>query len=469
MSEAEKIRALEAENASLKTQLAATLAELAALKQLFDQLKAGQTPASPSGSTAATSPNPTTQTPAKKEPPAFVKANRPARPPKTKKRKKRAVHHNQTRHLEKPTRQVQHRLEKCPCCQSRLGGQILSWKRQVVELAAPPPVEIIEHQIYKGWCSQCKKWRSADPKLENIVVKGSRFGVRVASLVSYLRSSLRLPLELIQHYLATIHQLKISQGGLVGLLRKVATKLSGAVKLLHQHLRSSPIVHADETGWRENGVNGYVWMGATPRGVCYYEYDHSRSGAVARRILGRNFGGVLVTDFLGSYNECGRRHQRCWIHLLRDLHDLKKEYAGRAEVVAWCEQLKRLYEAGGKVVARGVSGAARQYAYEQLVAAVRRLGLRYSEVPEHPCHAKAQLILRHQDELFQYVLVEGLSAHNNLAEQQIRPVVVRRKISGGSRSDEGSQTTFKLLSLFQTWHSHRLNPFEQCLVELQFS
>lgn len=116
-----------------------------------------------------------------------------------------------------------------------------------------------------------------------------------------------------------------------------------------------------------------------------------------------------------------------------------------------------------------MSEKARRYAYEQLVAALQRLGLRYSEPASHPCHAKAQLILRHQDELFQYVVVEGLSPHNNLAEQQIRPVVVRRKISGGSRSEEGSRTTFGLLSLFQTWHSHHLNPLEQCLLELQFA
>jgi transposase len=460
MSEAEKIAALEAENASLKAQLAATLKELAGLKELFAQLKLSQTPP-PSPSTEAT------QTQTKLPPPSFVKANRPKRP--SKKRKKRDEKHNHTRHLQTPTQQIQHRIASCPCCHSKLGGQILSWKRQVIELPPPPKVEIIEHQIYKGWCSHCQKWRSAEPKLSEEVVKGSRFGVRVAALVSYLRSSLRLPLELIQAYLVSVHQLKISLGGLVGLLQRVANKLTPSVKAIHQHIRGSPIVHADETGWREAGLNGYVWLGATPSGLCYYEYDHSRSGEVARRILGRNFGGVLVTDFLGSYNECGRVHQRCWVHLLRDLHQLKKEYGEQVEVVRWCEQLKGLYEAGCKVVARKVSQPTREYAYEQLVAAVRRLGLLYSEMANHPCHAKAQLILRHQDELFQYVVVDGLSGHNNLAEQQIRPVVVRRKLSGGSRSQEGTKTTFKLLSVFQTWHSRSLNPFQQCLSELQFS
>lgn len=67
-----------------------------------------------------------------------------------------------------------------------------------------------------------------------------------------------------------------------------------------------------------------------------------------------------MTDFLGSYNECGVQHQGCWVHLLRDLHEIKKEYADQKGVVEWWEELKGLYEAGCKVVARKVSPLARK-------------------------------------------------------------------------------------------------------------
>lgn len=129
--------------------------------------------------------------------------------------------------------------------------------------------------------------------------------------------------------------------------------------------------------------------------------------------------------------------------------------------------MQKLNEAGKAVVERKVSWEARSYAYEQLVAAVKGLGLEYSGESQQLCHGKAQLVLRHQDELFQFVIKAGVAAHNNLAEQQIRAAVVRRKISGSSRSVEGSATIFGLLSLFQTWHNHHFNPFEQCLVELR--
>jgi len=66
-------------------------------------------------------------------------------------------------------------------------------------------------------------------------------------------------------------------------------------------------------------------------------------------------------------------------------------------------------------------------------------------------------------ELFQFVLVEGLSADNNLAERSIRPVVMVRKISGGTPSAEGSKTRMAHASLFETWQARGLNPFDECL------
>ena len=69
----------------------------------------------------------------------------------------------------------------------------------------------------------------------------------------------------------------------------------------------------DETVWREDGDNGYVWATSTPTGCRYYEFALSRGGAVAEHILGADFHGTWVTDFYAG------PHQRCWVHLLRDL------------------------------------------------------------------------------------------------------------------------------------------------------
>jgi len=98
----------------------------------------------------------------KTPPPAFAKANVKKKAASEKKpRKKREAQHNHGRRREAPTRIIEHRLLSCPECASRLGGVSIARRRQVIELPPPAPVEVREHVVYHGWCSQCQKWREA--------------------------------------------------------------------------------------------------------------------------------------------------------------------------------------------------------------------------------------------------------------------------------------------------------------------
>ena len=82
---------------------------------------------------------------------------------------------------------------------------------------------------------------------------------------------------------------------------------------------------------------------------------------------------------------------------------------------------------------------------------------------DHPCSTLAKRLLRHQDEMFQFVLHPEVSADNNLAERSLRPLVIARKISGGTRGDAGTTTRMVLASLVSTWLARGLNPYEECL------
>jgi Transposase IS66 family len=85
---------------------------------------------------------------------------------------------------------------------------------------------------------------------------------------------------------------------------------------LKRAMRASPAVQADETGWREDGENGYILSVSMPT-VRYYEYHHSRAGAIVKRLIGEAFQGVLGSDFYAGYNIHEGLHQRCWAHFLR--------------------------------------------------------------------------------------------------------------------------------------------------------
>ncbi len=305
-------------------------------------------------------------------------------------------------------------------------------------------------------------------------------GIRIASLIAYLRTTLRMPVRLIREYLHIVHNLLISTGEIADLLHRVAEaeKVRKAAQDIKEGIRQSSVVHGDETGWREGGQNGYIWCFCTPHGERYYEYDHSRGGAVARRILGSQFKGTLVTDFYAAYNEFPGEHQRCWVHLLRDLHELKEEHKGNEEVVEWAKGVRALYDTAQECLRaeqceQGEHGppsaVEREVLYIELMEGVRELGGKYASAKphkEHPCHALCKRLLRHQDELFRFVLQSGLSADNNLAERSVRAVVVMRKVSGGSQSARGSATRMRLATLFGTWRAKGLNPFFECFTLL---
>ena len=193
-------------------------------------------------------------------------------------------------------------------------------------------MEVTHHRIYKGWCSGCQQWHEAPVDFHEQVVGHGRLGVRLASLIATLRTVMRLPIRQIQTYLLTLHGVSISVGEIVELLHR-----------LKAQIRASPAVQADETGWREDGLNGSIWAVSTPT-LRYSEYHHSRAGAVVKHLIGQTYTGVLGSDFYAGYNIHQGLHQRCWVHFLRDVHDLKEDYPQDEALLTWASAVKALYE-----------------------------------------------------------------------------------------------------------------------------
>jgi transposase len=325
---------------------------------------------------------------------------------------------------------------------------------------------VTEHQVYRGWCSYCRAWREAPLDLHGQVLGQGRLGVGIASLVAHLRTVVRAPIRMIQAVLLELYGLRVSVGELVDLLRRVAQAGQPAVADLRAEARASPALHADETGWRENGRNGYIWSLATKR-LRYFEYHQSRAGAVVRELLGSTFEGVLESDFYAAYNEYAGLHQRCWVHLLRDIHHLKEQHPTDEALLGWAAALKDLYHRA--CAERGPDPALPRAAQERLR---RELQHAYEQELWHVCapylgsttpmHTLCKRVERFLPELFVFLLIPEAVPDNNEAERSVRPLVIARKISGGSRSPQGSRTRMVLSSLFGTWQVRGLNPREEC-------
>ena len=136
------------------------------------------------------------------------------------------------------------------------------------------------------------------------------------------------------------------------------------------------MVHADETGWRQDGVNGYIWTFSTP--TDRYFLRRGRGKEVVDEALGDSFDWVLVSDFYAAYNHYPGLKQRCWVHLLRDIRDLEALYPDDAGLSCWARAVRQLYDEAkvcAAAVARKEPGYQRSVSPNQLALERQLLSL----------------------------------------------------------------------------------------------
>ena len=283
-------------------------------------------------------------------------------------------------------------------------------------------------------------------------------GVNLVSLMVTLREEGRLPIRIIQWYLETVHQLHLSVGAIVQAVHGVARQAETAVREVLEQVRASPVVQGDETGWRQDGSNGYVWTFSTPSER--YFLRRGRDKGVVDEVLDSSFSGGLVSDFYAAYNHYPGLKQRCWAHLLRDIHDLKGLYPEDAGLAQWAEAVHQVYtEAKASVLPRAQPGHRTQLMLEEKLMVLARPFLK------DPLAVQAKLCRRMErfiKELFVFVSDPAVPSDNNAAERSLRHLVTSRKISGGTRSGQGTDSKMTLASLFGTWRARGLNPLLEC-------
>jgi transposase len=362
---------------------------------------------------------------------------------------------------------VQHAYEQCPDCGYALRGQAVQRRREVLELPATA-VQVVEHQFLKRYCPVCAAYKTPQAEFAGVVLGQGRIGVRLASLIGTLRASYRLPLAQIQALLAAVYGLHLSLGGLQDILARLRRQVAPVRAAIVAQARASPVLHMDETGWRQDGQNGYLWVQATdgPTPARCYTFDRSRSGQVARQLLD-GFGGVLSTDFYAAYDQYAGPKQRCWAHLLRDAHKLGEAYPGHADVQDWVAALKGLFAGAQALDLSACTPRQRARVARELERRLQALATCYRTTAGHPAQVLAQRLHRYESELFEFIRTPAVSPTNNLAERTVRPQVIARKISGGTRSADGSAIRCDLATVFHTWAARGLNPFTACVDALQ--
>ena len=325
----------------------------------------------------------------------------------------------------------------CPYCGSALEEK--GTRARTVIDCQPVKMRKIVYHLQRKRCPKCKKVISAKPP-----------GV----LAKCLYSNRLLAYVAVQHYIYgnTLGQIEkqtgIGYSSLIDAMHQLARRLKDVPESLIQVYRDSPLKHADETGWRTDGQNGYAWLFCTPD-VSIFRFRRTRSGSVAREVFGpKPLPGVLVVDRYNGYNKMPCSIQYCYAHLLRTVKDLEEDFPENTEIASFVEALAP--QLANAISLRTLDITDRQFKHQaaKIKDAIIDITNRQAR---HPAIQNVQDIFRQRAQrLFHWAENRNIPADNNRAERELRPLVIARKISFGSQSDAGARTREILMTVLHT-------------------
>jgi transposase len=340
----------------------------------------------------------------------------------------------------------------CPACNTQLSG--VKRHERIVEDLIPQQVVTTCYHTTSGYCPSCRKVieTRAPEQPPAADLPHGQLGLNALSTAAVMRVCYRLPYRQITKLFGQLPGLAISPGAIVRQIKRLGKWLQKQYHRLKLALRLAGVVHADETGWRTNGKNGYLWT-LTNADHTLYAVDSSRSRRVIVELLGEAFGQTsdqtLVSDFYGVYDGIDAPQQKCLTHLLREL---KETATRRPELAkhAFFVECKRLTRAMLKLKKNQPTMAA-----EASASAVRRLENRLDALiartwNDPDADRLTQRLAKHRQSLTTFLHKPEVDGTNNAAERALRPAVVMRKITGGSRSKEGANAWSILASVMRT-------------------
>ena len=352
----------------------------------------------------------------------------------------------------------EHPLTTCPKCGTAVDKPIRQHTRLIEDIPQVTP-QVTAHTIHGYWCSHCKT--IVTPKVTAALPRSS-LGLRFVVYTAWLHYLVGVSVGNCVKTAAVALGFRVSPGGLTLAWQNLAALLEHQYDAIGEKIRHSAVLHADETGWRINGVTHWLWAFAT-RQHCYYLIDRRRGAAVVKQVLGTLFPGILITDFWGAYNAIqALAKQRCYFHLFTELVKVDK----RNCAATWKRFRKRLSRLLKDAVRLGEQREIRSpsgYARRRVKLQLRLDELIAGAFEDADARRLIKRLRRHREEMFTFLDHKEVSPYNNHAEQQMGVAVHTRKVSQQNRSSRGAKTHAILMTLFRSAQLQGLNPVDHVL------
>ena len=334
-----------------------------------------------------------------------------------------------------------HQINECVLCHGELNKKSL---RVFYEEDIPLPVKkvVVKHEVEMGYCAACRKRSSGYP----IPSKKAILGENVKKYTCVLSIASRLSHIQIQDHLKDVFNLDISIGEIGNILQTEADSLRPEYQALKQSVITQRGTHYDETGWKvqreEQGKFAWVATGTDNNDTVFSLGRNRGKGNIED--IGK--GKVGISDDYAAYKNSFFSHQLCWAHPQRKLRDMveSEEFGQRKkkQIIKTYEQFSSLYQS----IRKKIGGEVSPYLKRRFHVIFREITKLHNLDPT-PLSKLKQSLRKNKEKYFTFLDHPGIPIDNNKAERALRHLVIKRKISFGSKTQRGAETTSILASV----------------------
>lgn len=326
-------------------------------------------------------------------------------------------------------------------------------RRQVVGLEIKR--NVVEHQVEIVECDCGAIWEA-----ECAYAAPVQYDESVKSMLVYLREQQHLSFDRVQQTCADLFGFTPADGTISSAIGECSQALLPIESGIKTGIEQSPVQHNDESGLRVEGSNHWVHVAAT--GSLTYYFVHKKRGRKALEELGtlNNYKGVSIHDRYATYFTLLCQHGLCNQHLLRDLKHLSENLhmgwaASMALLLLQANEIKQDWEGA---VPPGILQEIRQAYDEELAEAqVQTDALKKDSQSAKASQKLIRVFKERKEEVLLFLSRPEVSFTNNQAEQDIRMVKLRQKISGGFRTIQGAENMCRIRGFVSTCRKQGLN------------
>lgn len=340
---------------------------------------------------------------------------------------------------------------ECPECRAPLDGAPVTIHDQYqIDLPEPKPV-ITRFRIPVTRCPACFRrvqGRHPEQTSDALGAAAVQFGPRLLGFAADLKHRIGASYRKCSSVLLTLTGLVVASAALVRSGHRLRRLAGASYDRLVEAARHSAVQHVDETGWKIGGRSAWLWVFADAHATLY-RIRESRGHEVVVEALGEDYPGVLVSDCFLAYDPLAFRKGKCSAHLLKRCSEVERATTRGAvrfsrRVAALLRRAMALKRRRGSLGDQGYA-VLRGKVHAELD---RLLAGTYTD-PENARLAK--LLRKQREHLLRFLDHDEVDATNNLAEREVRPAVIARKLSAGNRTEAGAETHAVLASVLRTY------------------